>query len=109
MPRSTSFCIWSATPVLAKRSSTLGSVFPGPGPAASVAGISSGGKIFVMGTPSGKNRFVNAEVQSSSRQDALRQDWASTDFGALEPLPNHPQGTRGKGRSPERGERGFFH
>src|SRR5262245_49055644 len=49
----------------------------------------------------------NEEVQSSSRQDALRQDGASTDFGALEPLPT--QGTRGKGRSPERGERGFFH
>src|SRR5262245_3560726 len=48
MPRRTSFCMWSATPVLAKRSRTRASVFPGPGPAARVSGILSGGYI-VMG------------------------------------------------------------
>ena len=41
MPRSTSSCMWSATPAPANASSTRWSVLPGPGPAAMVAGISS--------------------------------------------------------------------
>src|SRR4029078_2939938 len=41
---------------VAMRRTTRGSVFPGPGPAARVSGITSCGKICVMGTPSAKLR-----------------------------------------------------
>jgi hypothetical protein len=48
MPRRTPFCMCSATPVFAKRSSTRGSVSPGPGPAASVSEISNGGYVVMQ-------------------------------------------------------------
>ena len=48
IPFSTASCIWSAIPALANLAKTLASVFPGPGPAASVFGISSCGNILLI-------------------------------------------------------------
>ncbi len=50
---------------LAKRSSTRGSVFPGPGPAARVSGITSCGNT-VMGTPSVYRSKIKIFAQSST-------------------------------------------
>src|SRR4029453_14903578 len=96
MPRRTSFCMWSARPVFAKRSSTRGSVFPGPGPAASVSGISSGRYVVMqphkIDGPNGpyKSKPQLDNIANSISSERVRgHDLSAMGLAALRPPSGH--------------------